>query len=249
MKNTSIAAAQTIPVKGDVDKNLASHEKMVIIAAEKGAGLIVFPELSLTGYELELAPELGFTIYDKRLRPLIGLSKKFNMIIVAGAPLRMEKHLYIGALIISPDNTVSVYAKHHVHSTEKKVFQSGWFDPKVYLGKEKASLSICADLSHQEHPANASIAGSTVYLASVFVTPDGYRKDASLLENYARKYHMTVLMSNFGGDSGGLPAAGKSAAWSDKGDKIAGLEGTGEGLVIARRENGIWKGEISEIRL
>ena len=249
MENTGIAAAQTIPVKGNVVKNLESHEKMIVIAAEKGAGLIVFPELSLTGYELALAPELSFTIYDSRLKPLIALSHKFNMILVAGAPIRMDKKLYIGAIIISPDNSVSIYAKHHVHSSESKVFQSGWFNPQIHLGREMASIAICADLSHSDHAANAFKAGSTVYLASVFVTPEGYGKDASLLENYARKYRMMAVMANYGGDSGGFAAAGRSAVWSEKGDKITGLEGVGEGLVIARKENGIWNGEALSVKL
>lgn len=48
----SIAAAQTIPVRGDVDANLKQHVRLVRAAAAEQAQVLVFPELSLTGYEL-----------------------------------------------------------------------------------------------------------------------------------------------------------------------------------------------------
>ena len=242
MTNLSIAAAQIIPAKGDVDKNLEAHRRLALIAAEHGTNLVVFPELSITGYELNLASELAFTIYDERLKPLMLLAEELGIIVVAGAPFRLDEILYIGAFIISPDNSISIYAKHHVHSTEENVFQPGMFNPKITLEKDKASLAVCADLTHPIHAEKASQSGSTLYLASVFVTPEGYKKDALFLKNHARRHKMTVLMSNYGGDSGGLPSAGKSAIWDSEGNKISSLAGTGEGLVIAKKENGRWEG-------
>ena len=47
----SLAVAQTCPVGGDVDANLEEHVRLAHIAADKGARLVVFPELSLSGYE------------------------------------------------------------------------------------------------------------------------------------------------------------------------------------------------------
>ena len=45
-----IALAQIRPVLGDVSRNLAQHLEVIARAAEQGAHLVVFPELSLTGY-------------------------------------------------------------------------------------------------------------------------------------------------------------------------------------------------------
>jgi predicted amidohydrolase len=56
----SIAVAQTCPVKGDVQANLAEQLRLTQIAASEGAQIVVFPELSLTGYELRLARALAF---------------------------------------------------------------------------------------------------------------------------------------------------------------------------------------------
>ncbi|MGH2830821.1 MAG: nitrilase-related carbon-nitrogen hydrolase, partial [Actinomycetota bacterium] len=52
MRSRSIAVAQTSPVRGDVQANLEEHGRLVRVAAAEGAQLVVFPELSLTGYEL-----------------------------------------------------------------------------------------------------------------------------------------------------------------------------------------------------
>lgn len=66
----SLAAAQTAPIRGDVEANLRQHAHLVRAAAEQGAEILVFPELSLTGYELNLAAELAFAEDDARLAPL-----------------------------------------------------------------------------------------------------------------------------------------------------------------------------------
>jgi predicted amidohydrolase len=67
----SLAAAQTIPIRGDVDANVERHLRLVHIAAAEQAQVLVFPELSLTGYELDLAADLAFSQRDPRLTPLV----------------------------------------------------------------------------------------------------------------------------------------------------------------------------------
>ena len=244
MTTITIAAAQTIPFDGDVRNNVETHEEFIVKAADKKVDLIVFPEMSLTGYELEQAPELAFTIYDERLKPIILLAERHNIIVIAGAPLRMNSKLYIGALIISPDRSISPYAKHHVHSTEKKVFQSGHLNPKIHMGDELASLAICADITHPIHASNAAISGSTLYLAGVFITPDGIEKDTALLKSYAKKHNMAVVMANYGGGSGNMQSAGKSTIWSETGSRVVSMDGVGEGLGIAKKEDGKWTGKV-----
>jgi len=239
----TIAAAQTIPEKGNINENLKIHEKLIRTASEKKADIIIFPEMSLTGYELDLAPELALSLFDKRLRPLSSLSANLGIVIIAGAPVMIESTLYIGAFILNPDHTTSLYLKHHLHPGEEKVFKPGHMDPKLYIEEEKISIAICADLTHAQHAENAAASASTLYLASAFITPQGYEKDSATLRDYARKYHMGIVLSNFSGSSGGHEAGGKTTIWSDAGEKVAAMEGHGEGLAIAKKENGKWSGK------
>ncbi len=243
MTKISIAAAQTIPVKGNILENIKRHEKLIKYAAEKEVDILLFPELSLTGYELELAADQAMSFFDERLHPLMDLSRNHKMVIITGAPVRIDMRLYIGAFILSPDGSLSLYLKHHLHSGEEKVFQPGHLNPMIYSGSDKASIAICADLANPEHAAEAARNESTIYLTGAFITPEGYSKDSHLLKKYARKYNMGVVLANFGGESGGFMSAGMSAIWSDAGQKVAGLDGLGEGLVIAKKINGKWSGK------
>ena len=66
-----VSLAQCDAVLGDVDKNLEAHLSGIETAVEQGAGLVVFPELSLTGYQLrDLAREVACPLDAGRLAPL-----------------------------------------------------------------------------------------------------------------------------------------------------------------------------------
>src|SRR6188472_4663083 len=101
--NHSIGVAQTCPIRGDVEANVAEHLRCVRLAAKHGVSLLVFPELSLTGYELALAAERAFTVDDPRLEPLREAARSQALTLVVGAPLRVDDRLHIGALVLSPD--------------------------------------------------------------------------------------------------------------------------------------------------
>ncbi|MGY5134365.1 nitrilase-related carbon-nitrogen hydrolase, partial [Streptomyces nigrescens] len=69
-----IAAAQFLPVPGDIEANAARMAGLLTEAAGRGSGLVVFPELALTHYDLDLiaADPLGMTVTedDARLAPV-----------------------------------------------------------------------------------------------------------------------------------------------------------------------------------
>lgn len=54
-----ICVAQTRPVKGNIEQNIISHKELLSIAIEHNAAMIIFPELSITGYEPNLAAGLA----------------------------------------------------------------------------------------------------------------------------------------------------------------------------------------------
>ncbi len=56
-----IAAAQVASVGGDITGNIRTHAAAIGSAAERGVSVLVFPELSLVGYEPDLADELAIT--------------------------------------------------------------------------------------------------------------------------------------------------------------------------------------------
>ena len=71
MQPLRIALAQIAPRLGLLDENLAHHHALIAEARTGGAGLVVFPELGLTGYLLQdLAAEVSMRLDDPRLLEL-----------------------------------------------------------------------------------------------------------------------------------------------------------------------------------
>ena len=66
-----IAIAQCAPALGAVKRNLDMHEKWIARARAAGARLVIFPELSLTGYYLkDLAADVACAVDDPQLAPI-----------------------------------------------------------------------------------------------------------------------------------------------------------------------------------
>jgi predicted amidohydrolase len=245
----SIAAAQTIPVRGDVDANVGRHLRLVHLAAAERAQVLVFPELSLTGYELDLAADLAFSPRDPRLTPLVEAASASSMTLIVGAPVRMDSHLHIGAFIIAPDRSIDVYTKHHlgafsasaspngiVPPAEATVFHPGTRNPLVRFGDNLGAVAVCADTGHPSHPQNAASRGARTYFASMFVVPTELERDTTNLRTYAVRHSMAVVFANYGGPSGGLVSGGGTTIWSERGEPVAQLGAAGSGVAFAGEE-------------
>ena len=89
-KNNSmkICLAQTNPKVGDLKKNIENHVEIISGAKVQGAELVVFPELSLTGYFLkDSVYDLGINILTGEsavLKPIYKTSEDLNISVIAG---------------------------------------------------------------------------------------------------------------------------------------------------------------------
>jgi predicted amidohydrolase len=252
-RRCSIAAAQTVPVRGEIDANLERHLSLVDVAAGEGTQVLVFPELSLTGYELDLGESLAFSETDPRLDPLVDAASSHEITLVVGAPVTVTGRLHIGALIISPNRAVSVYTKHHlgafsnsaavdgiVPPAERTFFQPGNSNPLVRLGDQIAAVAVCADTGRPSHPQQAADRGARIYLGSMFVIPSEFEAETENLKTAATRHSMTIVFANYGGPSGGLASAGRSSIWSERGELLARLAPTGAGVALATNAGDRW---------
>jgi predicted amidohydrolase len=243
-----LAAAQTKPTRGDIEANLSDHYRLIELAVENGAQLIAFPEMSITGYERENAQKMAFTKDDLRLDHLRKLAIKNNITIVAGAPIQIESGLFIGAFIISPDNSVSIYTKQFLHEGEDEFFQSSFdYNPMITIEEQKISFAICADIDNPLHPENACKRETDIYIASIFFTPNGIPNAYRDLQSYAQKHQMNVVMSNFSGESWGFASAGQSGFWNSKGELIRKMNASDSGLLLVENKNGNWTSKVVKI--
>ncbi|MFD1602641.1 carbon-nitrogen hydrolase family protein [Flavobacterium artemisiae] len=243
-----LAAAQTKPNRYNIDANLLDHYRLIELAGQNGADLIVFPEMSITGYERIDAAPLAFTKDDSRINYLKELAAKHKIIIIAGAPIIIDSEMFIGQFVIAPDQSVSIYTKQFLHEGEDEFFISSFnYNPMIEIENKKISFAICADIDNPKHPENASKKGTDIYIASIFFSPNGIPSAYRDLQSYAAKHQMNVLMSNFAGESWGSPSAGQSAFWNNKGELIAQMNDSDSGLLIVESKNNNWESRVLKI--
>src|SRR6202043_1594632 len=104
-----VALAQLAPRLGDVAANLDRHLELIEEAAAGGAALVVFPELSLTGYFLkDLVPEVALREQSDELQRLAAAASTID--VVAGCVLESEDTRFYNASLYLSGGRV-----HHIH--------------------------------------------------------------------------------------------------------------------------------------
>lgn len=240
MAGLRYAAAQYASVPLDIAANVTHHLTFIDAAAEAGVQLLVFPELSLCGYELAGMAACALKADDALLAPLRERAASAGMTIVVGAPLANADALPgIGVITFHPDGRTSVYRKHFLHAGEERHVKAGSAISQLHdLRGARVALAICADTGQQQHAHAAAVAGAELYAAGSLITAGGYDKDSAQLAGYARLFGMGVLMANHAHASGGYDSAGRSAIWARGGELVIAAPGPGEMLVIADDNGG-----------
>lgn len=227
-----IALVQTRPVRGDVAANLARHAELLEGALALGAELVVFPELSLTGYEPELAAELATAADDPRFDALQRTSDARGVTIALGAPIRAPPKPHIGLVLLQPRERRHVYAKRYLHADEEPYFTPGALSDGLLGTAPRVALAICYELSVPAHAEAALAAGVGVYLASAAKSAQGVEQTAARLSTLAREHGLATLLANSVGAAGGFECAGGTAAWNRRGELVARLGDAREGLLV-----------------
>lgn len=162
MKYGLIKVAAAIPgVRvADVDYNVQQIENLIAQAEGKGAEIIVFPELSITGYTCQdlFRQQLLLEKAEEAIIKLLDFTRKLDIISVVGVPVRIGALLYNCAVVIQSGTLLGVV-------------------PKTYLPNycefyEKRWFASAADLM----PQDIYLAGSLIHVSAesiVFRTCDG----------------------------------------------------------------------------
>lgn len=241
-----IGAAQSVSIPGDVAANVDDHLRFIGAARRASVDVLVFPELSLSGYELPLLRACALLPEAQALLPIRDLARSAAMNIVVGAPIANGSGLpFIGAILFAADGGASVYRKQYLHPGEEKFAAGAEPVPRLHaIRGEEIALAICADILEPRHAAAAAGAGASLYLAGVLVSVAGYAADSAIMQRHAAQYGMGALMANYGGPSGGHVSAGRSAVWAPGGELVAEAPASGRHLVVASKSAAGWSGEV-----
>tara|TARA_R110002033_G_scaffold152046_3_gene188669 strand:- start:706 stop:2343 length:1638 start_codon:yes stop_codon:yes gene_type:complete len=222
-----IAMAQLDMLVGDITKNTQS----VIDAANKArdeerADVVVFPELTLTGYppeDLLLRSSLDTRI-ESSLAKL--LAEIHDIYVVVGYPRRIDGELFNCAGVIYQGKLLVEYAKQKLPNflvfDDKRYFSEGREAGLVDIKGVKVGLSICEDIWHPGPIAQAKAAGAELILnlnASPYhIEKMGEREE--LLHQRATEVTLPIVYVNYMGAQDELVYEGGSFVVNAKGEKI-----------------------------
>ena len=232
-KPLRIAAVQCVSHPGDIARTIAEHAAQIEAAAEDGATVVVFPELSLTGYEPDLIDLHGIRIAvdDPVLQPLSRICQQRRVHALVGVPTAGTALPQIGVLHIDDRGAVRpAYAKQHLHVGEIGIFGAGPSGALLDIGGWKLALSICSDAAVPAHPAAARRAGADAYLVAGLYLIGAEQRLAQQMEQASRQ-GLWVLLAQYSGGTGGGPACGRSGGWRPDGSEAVRL-GAGPGIAV-----------------
>lgn len=227
-----ICLAQIQPVKGNIERNIEQHCHCIDLAIAAGAHLIVFPELSLTGYEPQLAKDTATTCHHERFNVFQQKSDAGNIVIAAGAPTTGTGGTCISLLIFQPHANRQLYSKQFLHADEEPFFVSGCNSPLLQVNNTRVAFAICYELTIPEHATAACQSGAQVYIASVAKSTAGVQKAVQRLADVAVEYNIPVCMCNCVGYCDNFTSAGTSAAWNSQGVLLAQLDDATQGMLL-----------------
>ncbi len=151
-----VGLAQVRPVLGDLDANIATHERVIVEARDAGADLLVFPELALTGYFLrDLVADVAMRADDERLRALSTLAGPMD-VVLCFVEEDDRGRFFIAAAYWSGGECVHVHRKVYLPTY-------GFFDDGRFFGRGdrvrafdtrfgRIGMLICEDFWHMSMP-------------------------------------------------------------------------------------------------
>jgi predicted amidohydrolase len=211
MSEIKIAIAQFTPFKDDIENNIAIHLKLIESAIKKNVEIIIFPELSLTGYEPELASKLCFSESSIYNLPFQSLSTQNNLIIGVGMPIAQENEKpNIATILFFPDKAPLICHKINLHETEQSFFSHGKKVGIFSYSGIKFGVAICFDSLIETFIYSLKKMGVNYCLVPSLITKKGFEHDIKLLQQYAKKFQMGMIISNYIGKTGNMFGIGKS---------------------------------------
>ena len=194
--------------------------------------MLVFPELSVTGYEPDLAENLATNQDDTRLDEIQSLSDKNGITIGVGLPTKDESDTFVSMIIFQPHKERITYSKQYLYPPEEPIFKAGKNPLVLNFETEVVSPAICYETSNKAHCEFAKRNNATIYIASVLSSINGIDAELKKLSGIAKNNNMVTLMANYVGESGGYKCAGKSSVWDTTGKLIGQLDSETEGILI-----------------
>ena len=214
----SLTVAVAQPACADLDVALNAGRQAEVVR-RAGARLVVFPELSLTGYDLAAPP---VAVDDPRLDPIRAACGSAGAIALVGAPVREDDgREYIATLAVTGESTTVAYRKMHLHGEEVLRFAPGEKPAVLEIDGWRLGLAICFDAAVPQHAADTAALTIDAYVAGTLygAGPESAARRDGHMRDRAVAHGVWVVLSTAAGPSGEYrETSGGSGVWAPDGD-------------------------------
>ena len=234
----------------DIEGNLAKMEKFIQDAGNNHVNILCFPELSISGYSLHHVPEkYPPGLFHETLEKLAGLSRQYNLIILAGMIEGTEEGAYISHIISGPLGIIGVYRKSHLSPQEKQIYLSGEKIDVFHFDDLVFGIQLCYEAHFPEISTIMALKGvDMIFIPHASPRGDPEQKTESWLRHLtARAFDngIYVLACNQVGQTNeGFSFPGVAMIVNPSGNVLENYAGEEERMIVAELRGG----DIEEIR-
>jgi predicted amidohydrolase len=165
MAATLRVGAVACPAKVNaVEENLAAAAAWASLAAADGFDLLLFPELSLTGYHANGQPARPLDAAHPACRQMGRLAADHRLILAAGLAWREGGGKYIAHGLWRPDGTFHIYKKTHLGQRERKEYAAGDDLPVFVLPGVTIGIQLCLEQHFPEIAQTLALKGAQLIL-------------------------------------------------------------------------------------
>jgi NAD+ synthase (glutamine-hydrolysing) len=221
------ALAQINSTVGDIAGNAERIAAATVQARERGAALVVFPELALTGYppeDLLLKPHF----LDAAAAALDELAAQaIDVVAIVGFPEHADD-VYNAAAVLADGHVVGIYRKLRLPNygvfDEQRYFQAGSTPATVEINGATVGITVCEDIWEPGPPATTEALAGAELVVNLSASPYHHGKGAQrerMLAQRARDSLVSILYCNAVGGQDELVFDGHSVAIDHSGAILA----------------------------
>jgi len=164
MNDIRIAAVIFNSVVNQARNNLDKMLPWVKEAKGRGADLICFPELNVTGYSTN--PDIKKSaepIPGTASRHLVQMAREHQIVILAGMAEKDEKgRIFASHLVVTPEAISGIYRKIHIAPPERGIFSPGQTIPLFEIEGIRLGIQLCYDVHFPELSTRMAVDGVDV---------------------------------------------------------------------------------------
>lgn len=240
LPDLQVGIAQIAPELMNIEANVEKHIDYIRKAAKEGVELLVFPELSLTGYHFdETFPDIAISAKDDVLTRIAQAAPEMR-VIVGFVEESNASLLYNSAAVLQHGKVAFIHRKVNLPTygdlVEDKWFSEGRTINTFEVADWQAGLLLCADMWNPGLVNLLALHGAKMLIAPInsandsvkFDNPSNWRRTVSF---YSFMYGMPIILANRVGEEGGRCFWGGSCIYDPYGNVIVSSETDEEELI------------------